>query len=471
MNKHQVFNNRVAEKETSDDEDETAAAAAPTKESRSRFGLIFEDQPPASPHPTQRRSIFDTFWKRSPSSNSWKEERIEEEVDDDDGSSEARCDVKRSPKLKPSYLGIYYFSPTPPLLSSSSSSKCLSQSPKQHPESILRRQHSPRVVSEPDRSSMIMYGGGGSKSDFARIASLPISGDTSEESMSQTDSEPRKPSHVSVHFDPTITVREVMDEDLVEDSNWFSESELKSFMSEAINLCYSSAYHGLRTYSLPALTKAITAAHKAGVDNPVMSQTRDNECHSLFFDPILQTSDDDAVVHDCSDDFFTIISNEVKSILIVDNSITALKLFKRHLLSMFPEAQIHVAQSGEDALKLFEEHCDSAEEHYFDIIIVEHNMQSCVPRVPMLADQNEASNVSGGSELLSIINFIERNRRRRSLKIGVSVNLAEDVEAMHRSGADLFWCKPPPKQTKSLRNEILNHLLSKRGKNIFICDC
>eukprot|EP00975_Prorocentrum_lima_P006483 1393504-Prorocentrum_lima.AAC.1 len=62
---------------------------------------------PASPStPTQRRSIFDTFWSRSASSNSWKEERIEEDTEHDDESAETRNEVvKPSPKLEPSYLG------------------------------------------------------------------------------------------------------------------------------------------------------------------------------------------------------------------------------------------------------------------------------------------------------------------------------------------------------------------------------
>lgn len=420
---------------------------------------------------TQRRSIFDTFWSRSTSSSSWKEQRIEEDSEEDDRSTEARdVVVKCSPKLEPSYLGVYNFSPTKPVVSRTpsslspvSSSKSLPQSPGLHPKSILHRHHS---------------SGGRSKSMFVTMQPPPFLEDTSQESRSSEESEPRRSSRASVHFDPTITVREVIQDDTsADESNWFDETELRSFLTEAVNLCHSSAMHGLSTYSLPALTNAIAAAHKAGVDDPVMSRPPNREYRSLFSDPILYAADDDAVVHDCSNDFFMVISNEVKSILIVDNSPTALSLLKRHVLSMFPAAEVVQAQSGEEALQLLgKTNFDSTEAPNYDIIIVEENLQTIVSSsVPIKHsssdDEDDTPSPLSGSDLLSVINFVEKNSpdTRNSLKIGVSVDLAGDCEALLRSGADLFWCKPPPKQSNSLRNQLLNSLLSKRGKNIFIC--
>mmetsp|Transcript_29559 Transcript_29559/g.44700 ORF Transcript_29559/g.44700 Transcript_29559/m.44700 type:complete len:474 (-) Transcript_29559:67-1488(-) len=456
---------------------EDEAAAAVPDENRMTIGGLTKASPST---PTQRRSIFDKFWSRSASSNSWKEERIEGDTEDDDESAETETRhevVKPSPKLEPSYLGLYNFSPTPPVVSRTpsslspvSSSKSLSQSPGLRPKSILHRHHSLRSVSEPTSSS------GRSKSVFVTVPPPPFLEDTSEESRSSAESEPRRSSRTSVHFDPTITVREVIqDQASANESNWFNETELRSFLREAVNLCHSSAVHGIRTYSRPALTKAIAAAHKAGVDDPVMSRPTNSECRSLFADPILYASDDDVVVHDCSNDFFMVISNEVKSVLIVDNSLTALNLFKRHVLSMFPAAKVEQAQSGEEALKLLGE-AETAEAPHYDIIIVEENLQTNSSSVPMQHssdDQNDTSSPLLGSDLLSVIDFVERNSpdTRNSLKIGVSADLAEDCEALLRSGADLFWCKPPPIQTNSLRNQLLNTLLSKRGKNIFICGC
>lgn len=441
-----------------------STVAAPPKEKKSAFD-------PTTPS-TQRRSIFHTFWQRSPSSISCKDsERIVGGDGDSDKSTEARYENKQPPMyLEPSYLGVYNFSPSVPVLSQTpssvspeSSSKNLVQSPKLRPKSILHRHHSLRASYEPhdsNRSSDAVFGR--SKSDFVTVPPPPFLEDTSEESRSIDSSEPRKSSRSSVHFDPTITVREVVDRGVSEESTWFSDSELQAFMRQAVDLSYSSALHGLRTYSQPALVEAIAAAHKAGVEHPVMSQVRSHsECRSLFTDKILSASDDDLVVHDCSKDFFKVIRDEVRGILIVDNSITSLKLFKRHLLSMFPEAQVLLASSGEEALKLFDVHCDSDQAPSLDIIVVEQNLPT------------ESSNLSG-SDLLAIINFVEKHnpdKRRRSLKIGVSVNLSEDCESLLRSGSDLFWCKPPPKQSNSLRNQILNSLLSKRDKNIFICDC
>lgn len=447
---------------------ESTVAPTPTKEKQPTLD-------PTTP-PTQRRSIFANFWKRIPSSISCKDsERVVDDEGDCDKSTEARYENKQPPMyLEPSYLGVYNFSPSVPAVvsqtvSPASSSKNLVQSPKLRPKSILHRHHSLRASHEShDRSSDAIFGR--SKSDFVTVPPPPFLEDTSEESRS-LDSEPRKTSRSSVHFDPTITVREVVDRDVSEESSWFSDSELHAFMRQAVKLSYSSAVHGLRTYSQPALVEAITAAHKAGVEHPVMSQARSHsECRSLFTDKIFSASDDDLVVHDCSKDFFKIIRDEVRGILIVDNSITSLKLFKRHLLSMFPEAQVLLASSGEEALKLFDVHCDSDQAPSLDIIIVEQNL----PTGPVLEDDHSESSNLSGSDLLAIINFVEKHnpdKRRRSLKIGVSVNLSEDCESLLRSGSDLFWCKPPPKQTNSLRNQILNSLLSKRDKNIFICDC
>jgi hypothetical protein len=448
-----------------------STVAAPTKEKQPTLDLTTP--------PTQRRSIFANFWKRSPSSILCKDsERIVDGEGESDKSTEARYENKQPPMyLEPSYLGVYNFSPsvpaavsqTPSSVSPASSSKNLVQSPKLRPKSILHRHHSLRASYEShNRSSDAIFGR--SKSDFATVPPPPFLEDTSEESRS-IDSEPRKTNRSSVHFDPTITVREVVDRGWSEESSWFSDSELQAFMRQAVNLSYSSAVHGLRTYSQPALVEAIAAAHKAGVEHPVMSQARSHsECRSLFTDKILSASDDDLVVHDCSKDFFKVIRNEVRGILIVDNSITSLKLFKRHLLSMFPEAQVLLASSGEEALKLFDVHCDSDQAPSLDIIIVEQNL----PTGTVLEDDHSESSNLSGSDLLAIINFVEKHnpdKRRRSLKIGVSVNLSEDCESLLRSGSDLFWCKPPPKQTNSLRNQILNSLLSKRDKNIFICDC
>ncbi len=427
------------------------------------------DENRASPS-TQRRSIFNTFWSRSTSSSSWKEQRIEEDSEEDT-STEARDVAKSPPKLEPSYLGVYNFSPTTPVVSRTpsslspvSSSKSLTQSPGLRPKSILHRHHS--------------YAGR-SKSTFVTVQPPPFLEDTSQESRSSEESEPRRSSRASVHFDPTITVREVIQDDTsVDESNWFDETELRSFLMEAVNLCHSSAMHGLRTYSLPALTNAIAAAHKAGVDDPVMSSPPNREYRSLFSDPILYAADDDVVVHDCSNDFFMVISNEVKSILIVDHSPTALDLFKKHALSMFPAAEVLQAQSGEEALKLLgKTNSDSTEAPNYDIIIVEENLQTIPSTVPIKHsnsdDEDDTSSPLSGSDLLSVINFVERNSpdTRNSLKIGVSLDLAGDCEALLRSGADLFWCKPPPQQSNSLRNQLLNSLLSKRGKNIFICAC
>ena len=46
--------------------------------------------------------------------------------------------------------------------------------------------------------------------------------------------------HSKVNFDPTITVRECLgDESFNSQESWYQEDELKTFMTEAINVCVS----------------------------------------------------------------------------------------------------------------------------------------------------------------------------------------------------------------------------------------
>ena len=320
----------------------TVYSPSDTVEKRSSSPPISTDKdvkcPPSPPLTPRRRAIFNEFWERNASSSSIKE---------DDYSEESGREVKQSPKLKPSYLGIYSFAPPSPLIapkpsvvSPVSSTDSLTNS-NSRPKSILRRHHSLR-----DRHGALMEGPKGSGNGTTgrtRSASLQLPfvpalylDDASVGSRSSSDvSSQQRQHHSNVHFDPTITVREVIDEHSLrsDDSNWFSDNELGSFMNETINLCHSSAINAIKSYSLPSVAKAYAAAHEAGIKDPVVSCNQP-EYRALFADPILHSTDEDAIVHDGSKEFFKIMSNEVQNVLIVDNSRTTLKLFKRHMLSM-----------------------------------------------------------------------------------------------------------------------------------------
>mmetsp|Transcript_38747 Transcript_38747/g.81473 ORF Transcript_38747/g.81473 Transcript_38747/m.81473 type:complete len:504 (+) Transcript_38747:291-1802(+) len=474
---------------------ESPSSSIEKQASSSSLSFSSERDREASPSTPPRRSIFGTYWQKHSSSISFK--------DEDNGSegSVQEREVKRSPKLEPSYLGIYSFAPPSPLLlgpkvptlSPISSTDSLNHSPTR-PKSILRRHRSllpchlspeddtPSDVT-PSRPRSASCVGPESPTRLQFNVSPPhlVQDDTSEGSSPTNGSNIResdlKRQHSFVHFDPTITVRECVGEDPMShlESNWFSDDELRSFVAETVNLCHSSAVDAVRTYSLPAVKKAYDAAHEAGVKRPLLSSS--TECRALFSDPVLHATDEDAVVHDGSKRFFKIMSREIQRVLIVDNSPTTLKLFRKNILSMFPHVQIDCV-SGEDAIDKIEVDTKRPGLNY-DLVIVEERLQQ------------ETQDLTG-SELLRLTNEMEtsqlfyRNDRikqkggtkpskvlsRRSLKIGVSVSLGEDCESLrNKGGADVFWSKPPPKPSNGLRNQVLNALLSKRGNPIFICGC
>jgi hypothetical protein len=164
---------------------------------------------------------------------------------------------------------------------------------------------------------------------------------------------------------------------------------------------------------------------------------------------------------------------------------------------MFPHVQVDMALSVEDALKLVHlELDDSTLDHRhslgYDIVIAEEHLQrgpteecNSDQTVDKKNDGMHASNFLTGSELLRHINDVEsrcincqlasdtnhEGMPRKSLKIGTSVNLSEDCELLRRGSADLMWPKPSPVPSSCLRNQLLNTLLAKRGKSVFVCGC
>ena len=492
-------------------------------------GLIYRDELASSPTTASRRSIFQTFWKKTASSGSMR--------DDDNGSnssevSQGRESRQRSPqstKLEPSYLGIYSFAPPsptitskfrpnigtlPPLSPLSSTDSLLTPSPTTKPKSILRRHHSHherRILSVESRPE-IMSCGNRTRSENAcfamdrmdeqhqSVSELPFAPilykeEASEDELASISSRDSR-QHSCVHFDPTITFREVVSHTNSE-SNWFNDTELGTFMAEAVNLCHSSAINAIKTYSLPAVAKAHAKACEKGIKDPILSTSSPPESRALFSDPILHATDEDAIIHDGSKRFFKLLSKEVRRALIVDNSRTTLKLLQRHVLTMFPHVQVDMALSVEDALKLVRvELDDSTLDHRhslgYDIVIAEEHLQQGPTEecnsdhtIEKTNDGMHASNFLTGSELLRHINDVEsrcincqlasdtnhEGMPRKSLKIGTSVNLSEDCESLRRGGADLMWPKPSPVPSSCLRNQLLNTLLAKRGKSVFVCGC
>lgn len=221
--------------------------------------------PPAPLTPTnQRRAIFDNFWKKSSSS----------QLRDDNDSIDTPTRRSSCVKVEPSYLGIYSFAPPSPLtpkpglmsaLSPSDDSLTPSPSPSR-PKSILRRHHSarfrmvhpieeeetdnkPRSLSLCSQSEIKSIKGVHHKLNLPFTPELPFAPSLFEEG--DTDSMSKDSSSLrchSVHFDPTVTIREVVGHKRDEDaqSNWYNEDELQTLFREAIHLCHASAINSVK---------------------------------------------------------------------------------------------------------------------------------------------------------------------------------------------------------------------------------
>ncbi|KAL3793774.1 hypothetical protein HJC23_013336 [Cyclotella cryptica] len=472
---------------------------------------------PLSPS-SQRRAIFDKFWKKNASSSSIR--------DDDDSASVSDLSTKRIPgtKIEPSYLGIYSFAPPSPLTSpkpglkliNSPSDDRLTPTPNR-PKSILRRHHSARGLrtvqpieeeggKEGKHRSLSACSASEMKASTAAslvqlsfAPQLPFAPELFQDDISSNSEEAdwnylsRKPPlamrNHSVHFDPTITVREVVGgiskKENESCSNWFSEDELQTFFKEAVHLCHASAISSIKTYSPPEVAKEHARAAKAGIKDPVVCSSLP-EYRALFAEPILHVTDEDAIVHNGSAAFFRLTYKMVRNVLIVNGSHNILKLLQQHMMSMFPHANVDLAVSGEDALSQMQVDSSGAiSSRPYDVVIVDEKLHSLLEGSEHKdgEDLEHATPVMTGSQLLQHINeskYCHPDNREPtsasakqhiSLMIGISANMSEDCDSLQKGGADLLWALPPPKPSNCLRNQLLNTLLSKRGKSVFICGC
>jgi hypothetical protein len=65
----------------------------------------------------------------------------------------------------------------------------------------------------------------------------------------------------SVHFDPTITVRELVGgrpkKENESCSNWFSEDELQTFFKDAVHLCHASAINSIKVMNSYCICRSL----------------------------------------------------------------------------------------------------------------------------------------------------------------------------------------------------------------------
>ena len=262
----------MMEKDTISSDDDTASTGVSRSiSSEPDCNIMNKDQAPP------RRSIFNTFWEKNNSS-------LMKEDDEDDISSCDRSPVRDTTrrfaqaKVQPSYMGVYSFSPQSPSIISqkppvcpTSSDTLLTTPPSSspRPKSILRRHRSLQKcrISSPENSSGSLPSIGRPRSvssigpDTTPRTQLdidppPFNDDDSLSKTSSTSNSDRvsfssdlKRHSSFVHFNPNITVRESVREeeeddddrhiDDAQESNWFTEEELRNFMRETINVCVS----------------------------------------------------------------------------------------------------------------------------------------------------------------------------------------------------------------------------------------
>lgn len=218
-------------------------------------------RPPSTPT-NQRRAIFDNFWKKSSSIR-----------DDNDSVTDTPTRRSGCTKVEPSYLGIYSFAPPSPLTPkpglvsamSPSSDDSLTPSPTR-PKSILRRHHSARLrmvhpieeeapaEGKSRRLSLCSSSEIRPRDPMLKLpfAELPFAPQLYEGDTDSTSKDSSSMRCHGVHFDPTITVREIIGQKKDQDphSNWFNEDELQSFFRDAIHLCHASAINSIKVRTM-----------------------------------------------------------------------------------------------------------------------------------------------------------------------------------------------------------------------------
>jgi hypothetical protein len=309
----------------------------------------------------------------------------------------------------------------------------------------------------------------------------------------------------TVQFDPRVTVTEY--EDDVE-RQWFSEQELEHFKCQTIALA--------RRYL--ATEPGMMALYSKSRLDPVTGTMRKKALFSL---PALRSTDEtdlpERARRTCLE-MRDMAESEVKNILIVDPNTVVLDLFRRSLQTIFPKARISVAESGEEALRVFRMAMLSPSrgtQRGFDVVIAEERLSPTRSDTrPNIQSGRSDSNLDGlsnqpelkkivvkhesmsslscssarsgmsGSGLLGTISEYEKTAvasesqstnvqepteasplvpaPERALLIGVSINPDVDATAFLDNGADFVWGKPPPLANGALRNQIVSALVQKR---------
>ena len=311
--------------------------------------------------------------------------------------------------------------------------------------SILRKSASP----PPPLSGQIKPLDRESPSSFALVRSVPslpvkVSDDESEKSR--------------VSFDPNIRVLEFRREqtETSPESRWFTDQEIAKFKREAISEVYARVHQ-----HIPKFRGSIG--------------TRGGK-------PFL----DDLGFSNGSNEFHEVLLREIHSLLIVAPDKCILILMAKYVTNIMPHVLVQTALSAEQALKRIEGARVTADEssayHGYDIILVEEKIGRLDEKDPLSTKksmsprrENPPGDSSRGTngrkpKLLKRLSSEQETSTfsptRNSLLIGLSSTLSGlHYDMMRKNGADLVWGVPPPKVNSSMRDELLNAVLEKRGKD------
>ena len=280
-----------------------------------------------------------------------------------------------------------------------------------------------------------------------------------------------------IKFDPRVFVIEFK-RSLHEDI-WFSNEELNQFKVQAIKRIQQREMRMIHSGTGRIVgVRPSSSLSKINFSNQALS-AEDEEC------------EDDSSIQSNPTSFHSLLTSEIRSVLIIDPHDIILNLLAKGIKSMLPFVSITTAHDSSEA---FEKIFDARENsplseggctHGFDLIIVEERLTH---RRSMHSRQNDKTSTpppqspfpeSGSGLIRSIrneeVNMLQSWKKcnswqgdhpRFAMLIGISAHLEQDQDKMTYAGANLMWGKPPPPMDHHLCKKILDLLLKKRGRDI-----
>eukprot|EP00934_Nitzschia_sp_Nitz4_P005773 Nitzschia sp. Nitz4//scaffold292_size23309//4990//6312//NITZ4_008495-RA/size23309-processed-gene-0.7-mRNA-1//1//CDS//3329546164//5763//frame0 len=314
--------------------------------------------------------------------------------------------------------------------------------------------------------------------------------------MRREKSEPsRLPSQIK--FDPRVWIREYPNDVDQFDSVWYSPEDLERFRRHAwaLMLAYDQKHpqpaKQVDQVLFTGTGRTIALENKKGAKSASSQQQQRKHC--LFTHPAMSGAA--LLCHERmlqaalrTEPFRAVMAQqEVRRILLVDPHDICLNLFRKAFAAIFPRAEIVAVRNAKDAMEclttLAENTCGGSgngtgsgssstqqqpqtstqpshrhrkRSSPLDIVLIEERLN---PLFHAKRPQDSGSalfrTLSEHTEISGII--------QSALCIGTSAFMKQDREAME-SLVDVCWTKPPPKMSATVRNELLEQLLVKRGQ-------